>query len=482
VGQSQKKTICRMSKILMVASEAAPYAKTGGLSDVLSSLPRALTALGHRVAVLLPRYLETQKFSMRRIWDHLPLQVGPHRFDASVLQSSDDDTFLFLDIPELYGRLGLYSNAGIDFPDNAIRFAALARGALEVARRIFLPDIFHCHDWQAGLVPVYQRQAAGDPTFLRIPTVHTIHNLGYQGLFPASVLAQIGVDPAFFNPSGFEFYGQVNYLKAGLVFSDWLTTVSRHYAEEIQTPEFGFALDGLLRDRAPVLTGILNGVDYDQWDPATDSLIPSEYSAGALSGKAECKAALLREFNLPAEANVPLLGIVSRFTSQKGCDLIAEALPDLFADEKCCFVALGSGEAEYESLFRDLALRFPDRVGVRIGYDDGLAHRIEAGADIFLMPSRYEPCGLNQIYSLRYGTVPVVRATGGLDDTIDEETGYKFALYSADAFIAAIRRAFIRYGNPREWQAMMRIGMARDFSWDRSAREYDKLYWRLLNP
>ncbi len=466
----------------MVASEAAPYAKTGGLSDVLSSLPRALTSLGHQVAVLLPRYLETEKFAMRRLWDNLPVPVGPYLFNASVMQASADETFLFLDIPELYGRAGLYGSGGIDFPDNAVRFAALARGALEVARRIFLPDIFHCHDWQAGLVPVYQRQAAGDPTFLHIPTVHTIHNLGYQGLFPPSVFAEVGVDPAFFTPGGLEFYGQVNYLKAGLVFSDWLTTVSRRYAEEIQTPEFGFGLDGLLRDRQAALTGILNGVDYEKWDPATDALIAANYSASDLAGKADCKAALLQEFGLPLEQGAPLLGIVSRFTSQKGCDLIAQALPPLLAKEEFNFVALGSGEAEYENLFRDLAERFPGRVGVRIGYDDGLAHRIEAGSDMFLMPSRYEPCGLNQIYSLRYGTVPVVRATGGLDDTIDGETGYKFALYSVDAFTEAIGNAFTLFRNRAEWHAMMRVGMARDFSWHRSAGAYDKLYRRLLNP
>jgi len=466
----------------MVASEAAPYAKTGGLSDVVSSLPRALTALGHQVAVLLPRYRETERFAMRRIWDNLPLQLGPNRFNASVMQSETDETFLFLDIPELFNRSGLYGDAEGDFSDNAVRFAALARGALELARRVFLPDIFHCHDWQAGLVPVYQRQFAGDPTFLRIPTVSTIHNLGYQGLFPVAALAQIGVDPAFFSPQGLEFYGQVNYLKAGLVYSDWLTTVSRRYAEEIQTPEFGFGLDGLLRERRASLSGILNGADYTRWNPEIDPLIPAQYSAGDLSGKAECKAELLREFSLSGGAGAPLLGIVSRFTSQKGCDLIAAALPALFAEENFNLVALGSGEPEYESLFIDLAAKFPGRVGVHTGYDDGLAHRIEAGSDIFLMPSRYEPCGLNQIYSLRYGTVPVVRATGGLDDTIDSETGYKFTPYTVEAFTQAVRDALAGYRNRKVWQVMMKIGMARDFSWDSSAREYDRLYHRLLNP
>jgi len=466
----------------MISSEAAPFAKTGGLSDVVGSLPRALTALGHDVAVLLPRYAETQPFPMRRVWENLGFQLGPNTFRASVFQAEQDGTFLFLDIPELYNRPGLYGNAAGDFPDNALRFAALARGALEVARRLFLPDIFHCHDWQSGLLPVYHRQLAGDPTFADIPTITTIHNLGYQGLFAASVLPEIGVDRQYFTSEGLEFYGQVNFLKAGLVFSDALTTVSRKYAEEIQTPEFGFALDGLLKRRSRALTGILNGADYSRWDPETDPLIPANYGAGSLAGKAECKTELLREFGLPDNPAIPLIGIVSRFTSQKGADLIAEAAAQLFANENFNLIALGSGEPEYEDLFRDLAARFTDRAGIRIGYDDALAHRIEAGSDLFLMPSRYEPCGLNQIYSLRYGTVPVVRATGGLDDTIDSETGYKFALYSADALRKVIAEALAGYHDRKSWIRRMKTGMARDFSWASSAREYDKLYRRQVNP
>ncbi|MDQ6676546.1 MAG: glycogen synthase, partial [Acidobacteriota bacterium] len=273
-----------MSRILMIASEAAPYAKTGGLSDVVSSLPKALTALGHEVAVLLPRYAETRPFPMRRVWDSLPVVLGGTRYPASVWQAEQDSTFLFLDIPEFYDRPGLYGDRSGDFPDNALRFAALARAALEVARNLFPPDIFHCHDWQAGLTPLYLRQLAGDPTFAGIRTVTTIHNLGYQGLFPASVLPAIGIEASRFNPQNVEFYGQVSFLKTGLVFSDALTTVSRRYAEEIQTPEFGFGLDGLLRSRRASLTGILNGVDYERWNPETDPLIPALYSASDLSG------------------------------------------------------------------------------------------------------------------------------------------------------------------------------------------------------
>jgi len=466
----------------MIASEAAPYAKTGGLSDVVSSLPKALTALGHEVSVLLPRYSECRAFPMRRVWDNLPVVLGGTRYPASVWQAEQDGTFLFLDIPEFYDRAGLYGDRSGDFPDNALRFAALARSAFEVARHLFLPDIFHCHDWQAGLAPLYARQLAGDPTFAGIRTITTIHNLGYQGLFPASVLPAIGIEPARFNPQEMEFYGQVNFLKTGLVFSDALTTVSPRYAEEIQTPEFGFGLDGLLRNRRPSLTGIMNGVDYERWNPETDPLIPALYSTDDLSGKATCKRELLQQFGLPGNPEIPLVGIVSRFTGQKGADLIAAAAADLFASESFNLVALGSGEPEYEDLFRALAAQHPGRVGLYIGYNDQLAHRIEAGADIFLMPSRYEPCGLNQIYSLRYGTVPVVRATGGLDDSIDAETGYKFALYSPEALDNVMHEAFVGFKNRKSWRTMMRTGMSRDFSWNSSAREYDRLYRRLLNP
>ncbi len=464
----------------MISSEAAPFAKTGGLSDVVGALPAALNAVGHEVTVLVPRYAETQRFPTRRIWDRLPVRVGSTEWNASILQSEDDARFLFLDIPELYDRAGLYGNAAGDYPDNPQRFAALARGALEVARRIFLPDLFHCHDWQSGLVPVYQRQLEGDPTFTNIPVIATIHNLGYQGIFPRGVLGELGIDERFYTPDGLEFFDQVDFLKAGLAFSDALTTVSPRYAEEIQTPEFGFGLDGLLRSRSAVLTGILNGVDYEQWNPETDPLIPAQYSASNLKGKAQCKSALLDEFGLKAKPGLPLIGIVSRFASQKGLDLIAAAAPDLFSTENFQLVALGSGELKYEELFRNLASEFPDRVGVKIGYDNGLAHRIEAGSDLFLMPSRYEPCGLNQIYSLRYGTIPVVRATGGLDDTVDAETGFKFKPYTPEALAESVREALAAYGDKTLWNSRITIGMSRDFSWGASAREYSRLYQSVL--
>lgn len=472
-----------MSRILMVASEAAPFAKTGGLSDVVGALPRALTALGHQVAVLLPRYAQTRPFPMRRVWGNLPVTMGAATYFPSLFQAQENETFLFLDLPEFYEREGLYGDAAGDFPDNGVRFALLARAAFEVARYVFAPEILHCHDWQSALAPLYLKRLGYDPTFTGMKTLLTIHNLGYQGLFPPAVLPGIGFDASVFRTEIAEFWGRVNYLKAGIVASDALNTVSRRYAEEIQTPEYGFGLDGLLRARAGVLSGILNGADYERWNPETDTDIPAHYSAADLAGKELCKIGLLREFGLPEKAkDKPLIGIVSRFTSQKGADLIAQAAKEFFASEDAYLVALGNGEPQYEQLFRDLAAAFPERVAVYLGYNDALAHRIEAGADVFLMPSRYEPCGLNQIYSLRYGTVPVVRATGGLDDTIDSSTGFKFEEYTGAAMLAALREALAAFRDRKRWKKIMQTGMSRDFSWAAAARQYSVLYDSLLNP
>ncbi|MFN7994503.1 MAG: glycogen synthase GlgA [Bryobacteraceae bacterium] len=468
-------------KILMVASEAAPFAKTGGLADVVGSLPAALKSLGHDVAVLIPRYASVDLKSARRVYDALPVWLPPTRYDTSLYLIERDVPFYFLDCPPLFDRPGLYGEAGEDYPDNHIRFAVLAQGALALCRHVFRPDILHGHDWQAGLVPVYLRALyRNDPTFAAIRTLFTIHNLGYHGLFPAEALAEIDLaDAGIFIPDGVEFFGKVCYLKGGLEFSTYLNTVSPTYAREIQTPEYGFGLDGVLRARSSVLTGILNGVDYAQWDPAMDPLIPANYSPADLSPKRICKQELVREFGLPDEAmDAPLIGIVSRFTSQKGADLIAEIADGIVA-EGFYLTALGAGEPQYEELFEAMAARHPSRVAVRFGYDNGLAHRIEAGSDLFLMPSRYEPCGLNQIYSLKYGTVPVVRATGGLDDTIESGTGFKFWQYGGEALLGALRAARAAFADQDGWRSMMLAGMAKDFSWRVSAGQYARLYERL---
>jgi starch synthase len=356
----------------------------------------------------------------------------------------------------------------------------LSRAALAIARRLFRPRILHCHDWQAALVPVYLRSVLdGDPTFMGVKSLLTIHNLGYQGLFPRTALGEMGLDRSVFQVGGLEFFGQVNFLQGGISYSDAISTVSPTYAAEVQTPEYGCGLDGVLRARQGVLTGILNGADYSQWNPATDPYIAARYSAEDLAGKRACKQDLLRQFGLPAEAlERPLIGIVSRFAAQKGFDLVEEIAPQL-ASEELSLVALGTGDARYERLFEDLAAAHPGRIGVRVAYDNALAHKIEAGSDIFLMPSRYEPCGLSQIYSLRYGAVPVVRATGGLDDTIDESTGFKFKEYSGPALLTAIRAALAAFKERSLWRRVMLNGMRKDYSWRTSAAEYSALYRRL---
>jgi starch synthase len=441
------------------------------------------------VALVVPRYMRAADAPATRVIDKLAVPLGDAQFEVGVWAMTGQVgpgsvTCYFVENAVLYGisggRAWLYGDAEGDYPDNHIRFAVLARAALEISRHLFHAQVFHCHDWQASLLPVYLRETlASDPEFASARTLLTIHNLGYQGLFPAAGLSEIGLSQRLFNPSQLEFWGQINYLKAGIVFSDAINTVSRKYSEEMQTPEFGFGLDGLLRERRGVLTGILNGVDYERWNPGSDAYIPSHYTPENLAGKWECKRVLLAESGLPERLlDVPLLGIVSRFAAQKGFDLIGEVAAEIFR-KGIGLVALGSGEAVYEELFRQLRQDFPDKVAVTLGFDDALAHRIEAGSDIFLMPSRYEPCGLNQIYSLKYGTVPVVRATGGLDDTIDDSTGFRFSDYNGSALLGAVHDALQAWEDRDAWTARMVRGMRRDFSWGPSAQAYSELYQRL---
>ena len=482
----------------MVSSEASPWAKSGGLADVLGALPKALAFRGHAVATVIPRYMGAKTAQATRVIRGLPIAFGKRIFEIAIWKlRADETTFFFVDEPLLFDRPGLYGDKDGDYPDNHIRFAVLSRAALEISRRLFPADIIHCHDWQTSLVPAYLKDPrVVDPSMLGIRTLLTIHNLGYQGLFDKSALAEIGLPDEFFTPNGMEFWGKINFLKAGIVFADALNTVSRKYAEEIQTPEYGFGLDGLLRERRSVLSGIVNGADYSRWNPEADPWIAAHYSAdeiasGNLAGKQTCKRELLREMGLPEKANNrPLLGIISRFTGQKGFDLIGEAAPDLFTgdllQDDVYLAALGDGEPQWENLFRMLQTQFPDRISVKFGYDDALAHRIEAGADVFLMPSRYEPCGLNQIYSLCYGTVPVVRATGGLDDTITafpagDATGFKFLDYNGIALLAAIRQACLVWKDKKAWTAMMLRGMRKDYSWTASAGEYSRLYRKIAS-
>jgi len=461
----------------MITSEAAPFAKTGGLADVLGALPPALAKLGEEVAVVMPRYSSVRLDGSTRITDGLALSVGPNAFTVAIDEVQREGVrYLFIDCPPLYERAGIYSEEGVAYVDNHIRFALLNQAALEIGRSIFRPDIFHAHDWPGGLLAPYLRENyRGNADFAGVKSVITIHNLGYQGNFPALSITDLGLSPTLFHPDGLEFWGELSFLKAGIVWSDAITTVSPTYAREIQTPEYGAGLDGVLRDRAAKISGILNGVDYAEWSPDTDPYALYPYSAQNLSGKRLAKRALLKEVGLPLNETRPLIGIVSRFAGQKGFDLMEEIVPEL-AEMDFAMAVLGSGEAPIEEMFRTMAETYPEKFAVQVGYDNGLAHRIEAGADMFLMPSRYEPCGLSQLYSLRYGTVPIVRATGGLEDTVDEFTGFKFIEYTPEALLEAIREALEAWSDQQGWLERMRRGMAKDFSWDAAAVQYRSLY------
>jgi len=472
-------------RILFVASEGLPFSKTGGLADVVEALPKALVAQGHEVAVVLPRYRGTEAASVVLPSLTIPMGGARLRFPAIVDGALVGGVrYFFVDDPAYFDREGLYGTGGKDYPDNAERYTELCRAAIEVSKHIWPADVFHCHDWQTALVPVLLRSSYGDdPLMKNTPVVFTIHNMGYHGQFPRDVLDRVGIPATVFHPEGLEFYGSVNLLKGGLVYSDYLTTVSRKYAQEIQTREFGYGLDGVARKRADRLVGILNGVDYGTWDPAKDSLIAADYSAKDLSGKQACKRDLLETFALPQEhLERPVIGIVSRLADQKGFDLIAEKAHELMKED-LVLVVLGTGDKKYERLFGALAATYSGRVGLKIAYDNTLAHKVEAGADMFLMPSRYEPSGLNQMYSLKYGTVPIVRATGGLDDSIqpfDVEhgtgTGFKFKEYSGEALLYAVRQALHHYMDERIWKRIQLNGMAKDFSWKGPASEYSNLY------
>lgn len=471
-----------MAKVMMVASEAAPFAKTGGLADVLGALPAALVRRGEAASVVMPKYRGLHPEGIELVLQDLPVYINQFRHRTDIWRLYRDGVaYYFVDAPWFFERDGLYSAYGNDYLDNHLRFAVLSLAALGIARQLEHPDILHSHDWQSALVPIYAKSWFGnDPRLAGVKHVYTIHNLGYQGRFGSAVVGELGLDGGEFHPGSLEYFGDLNLMKGAIVFADWVTTVSPTYAREIQTWEDGFGLDGLLRARSGQLTGILNGVDYAEWNPATDKHLPAHYTADNLEGKAACKRALLEAFGFGADRHDrPLIGVVSRFAEQKGFDLL-QPIGDELMKEDVTLVALGSGEPHYEWIFHDLASRHHGNARVWHGYNNSLAHLIEAGADMFLMPSRYEPCGLNQIYSLKYGTPPVVRATGGLDDTIEESTGFKFGEYSPGALLGSLRYALHCWRDRDSWQERMRLGMSRDFSWDRSAEEYAALYRRLL--
>ena len=476
--------------ILVITPEAAPFAKTGGLADVAGALPVALGRLGHRATVVLPRYRGVA--AGERIGE-VVIPLGPDRLTAafSARSVSDQVRVVLVGCPELYDREELYGAGGEDYGDNARRFAFLSRAALElVVLTGERPDVVHAHDWQAGLTPVFAKALrARHPVLASLPVVFTIHNLAYQGLFSRDWVPALDLPAEGFSPDGYEYWGSLSFLKAGITQSDLVTTVSPNYAREIQTPEFGFGFDGILAQRADRLVGILNGIDVERWNPAADPFLPAPYSASELKGKQSAKRALLEHLGLPAAPETlsrPVVGMVSRMVDQKGFDLLA-ASSNALLDLPVTIALLGSGEARYEQEWSSLSAAHPDRIGVRIGFDDRLAHLIIAGADIFIMPSRFEPCGLSQLYCLRYGTVPVVRRTGGLADTVEnwngrarKGTGFTFTGYTPQAFLAALGRALAAFADPDGWRVLQESGMSQDHSWEMSAREYVRVYERAM--
>ncbi|MFI5177310.1 MAG: glycogen synthase GlgA [Vicinamibacterales bacterium] len=478
-------------RVLMVASEIAPWAKTGGLADVLGALPEALERLGHRTTVVVPKYRGVEPPAGDAVARRVRVGSTSHDVVLHVATLSPRRRVVFVDAPRLFDRDGFYTTGGVDFPDNAERFAVLATAALDVGHAgdaSAWPDVIHAHDWQAGLVPLLLRTTPERwPALAGAGLVFTIHNLAYQGTFSRETVPALGLPWSAFTMDRGEFWGRFSFLKAGITSSDMITTVSPTYARETQRRESGCGLDGVLASRADRYAGILNGIDTRVWNPETDPLIPASYSAARLSGKAACKRALLTRFALPAgddAAERPVVGMVSRLVEQKGVSLIeraSEALVGLDAT----FVFVGTGDARYERWLRTLAARHPTRVAAFIGFDERLAHLVEAGADVFLMPSLFEPCGLNQMYSLRYGTVPVVRAVGGLDDTVQpytsrarHATGFKFHDATADALVRTLRHALRIYHDRGAWARLVQQGMAEDHSWETSAREYVKVYRR----
>lgn len=478
-------------RICMLTAEAFPYAKTGGLADVLAGLPEALAALGVEVTVLLPGYRSALRAAgaVERL-GRVRAPVSSRLVPADVVRVPGARVpTLMLVAPRYFDREGLYGEGGIDYPDNAERFTFFCRAALEWLRGLGTPpDVLHCHDWQAALAPALLRAGAAlYPELRRVRLVQTIHNLAYQGGFSAADWHLLNLDTRYFSSDWLEFWGDMNFLKAGLVFADAITTVSPRYAREIQTPEFGEGLDGVLRARAGRLRGILNGIDYRVWSPDSDPALPARYDADDLAGKAICKADLQASLGLRTDRDAALAAIVSRLAWQKGIDVALDALPSALEESGMQLAVLGSGDHWLESRLHALAERFPDRVAVRTGMDEPLAHRLIAGADLFLMPSRYEPCGLSQMYSLRYGTAPVVHATGGLYDTVAEfdaatgdGTGFRFAPCAPEGMREALRRALRLRGDHAAWMRLQRNGMAENFSWERSARAYRHVYSTLL--
>jgi len=473
--------------ILMVASEMTPFVKTGGLADVAGSLSREMEKRGHNIKAVLPYYrtIKDGNFQVKPLGQGLKIKMPDKVVEGRIMKGriGANIEVWFIKNDHYYDREGLYGTAKGDYADNAERFIFFCRATLESLKETsFEPDIIHCHDWQTGLIPVYLNTLfKDDPRFAGIRTVFTIHNVAYQGIFPPSEMPLTGLGWDLFTPEGIEFYGKINLMKGGIVYSDILTTVSKNYARQIQTGEYGCGLEGLLKARQKDLYGILNGVDYDEWDPEKDRFIIKNYSRRTPGGKKDCKSSLLKEFRLEPAPEAPLFGLVSRLAEQKGIDLIADTIDEISSLGN--LVILGKGDESYENMVAHLIEKHPQKVGVRIGFDEALAHRIVAGSDLFLVPSRYEPCGLNVMHSLKYGTIPIVRATGGPDDIISEfnpdtgkGNGFKFYDYSKEEFCSKLKIAAKLYRGKKLWRKLVQNALSCDFGWKEPAREYEKLY------
>ncbi len=474
-------------RIAIISPEAVPFAKTGGLADVAGALPKELAGLGHEVRLVMPKYkvVDEANFGLAQTDKNIFVPLGERIVTGEIFTSTRDGyTAVFIGNDEFYMRNELYGEKGIDYPDNASRFTFFSKAALAALKQLdFVPDVIHVNDWQSALIPLFLDSIfKDDPHFKKTSTLLTIHNLGYQGLFWHLDMPLLGVGWDYFTPEGIEFWGKINFLKAGILYADLINTVSEKYAEEIQTEEFGFGLDGVLRSRKDDLFGIINGIDTDVWNPETDTFITRQYGPASLPDKAPNKKTLLEEYYLPQKPDVPLIGIISRLADQKGFDILSAAMKEIMAQD-LAMVILGTGEAKYHELLTRLGKKYPEKLGIKLAFNVRLSHLIEAGSDIFLMPSRYEPCGLNQMMSMRYGTVPLVRDTGGLSDTVADYnertkagTGVKFADYDAKSLTAAVKRAVSLYAKKPHWEKMMKNGMSVDFSWRASAEKYVRLY------
>ena len=486
----------RTSEIVFMASEMVPYCKTGGLADVIGALPVELSNLGNNVTVFLPYYRKVMEWAEKSgnepeiIEDStLPFFLPGYTGEACVreLKHESGMRVLFIDYPSAYDREELYTEGGTDYEDNATRFGIFTKAGLEACKKLEIkPDILHAHDWQAACAVIFLKTHYRDDKFFKdTRSVLTIHNLGYQGRFPADKYPALDLPWDLFSVDGLEYFGQVNLLKGGIIFADHITTVSPTYSKEIQTAEFGAGLDGVLKSRADKLSGLLNGVDYNIWDPSKDNFIPKKYSHRNLSGKWKCRKALRDEVGLP-DGQGPLIGMISRLAEQKGFELVLETLKKIVKLD-CQMVILGTGDERYHQLLSEAAKKYPEHISVNLAFSNELAHKIEAGSDIFLMPSRYEPCGLNQLYSLRYGTVPIVSSTGGLKDTVEnatpaklkagKATGFVMRAFSGNSVINAIKKAAQMFrDDPDAWKELMITGMKKDFSWPSQAKKYLKLY------